>query len=335
MSGEVIELTGARKAAVLLMSLDVESAREVMTLMSKEEIRLLSEEMTKLGKIDNDVAEDIVEEVWEEVYAGDDIIGNISSTERFLIDVLGEEEVKPILNKIKGPKGNTIWEKLENVEEEKLFLYIKDESAQTIALLLSRLSSNIVAKIIPRFDDDIATDILLRLTKLSNISDEVFDVLEHNLESEFLQCLDTVESNVSDKIVCDIFNNFNKTNEARFMTLITKKDKQLAQIIRDNMFVFDDLKKIGDDGMKTIVSVIDKNLLPRALKGAEQELQDKFLNNMSERAAKIIKEDMMALGPIKMSEVDESQNGILVSVKELLDNGSVNLDSENSEDLVE
>ena len=122
MQSDVIELSGVRKAAILLMKLDVESARNVLKLMSNKEVQMISKEMSIMGAIENEVINSIIDEVWEAVDDGDKLIGNINSTERFLNDVLGNDSVKGIINNITGPKGGTIWEKLSSIDEEKIFL---------------------------------------------------------------------------------------------------------------------------------------------------------------------------------------------------------------------
>ena len=188
------------------------------------------------------------------------------------------------------------------------------------------------SKIIAKFDDKRAVEILLRISALPNMDEETIKVLEDNLEDNLLDKFDVGSEANSLQMIFDIFNNFNKSNEMRFTSLIEKADKELFSQIKANIFGFDDIVKIDDAGMKTVVSAIDKIYLPKALKGAKEELQVKFLGNMSERAAKIIREDMGALGAIRMKDVEEAQGIILNNIKELIDNGSVNMESEDGDD---
>ncbi len=316
---------GLKKAAIFLMSLEVDSARSILKLMDSNEIKKLSQVMSSLGIIDSNFKHNIIDEVLTEMDNANNMIGNINSTERFLVEVLGEEAVKSILTDIKGPPGNTVWEKLCNIDPEKLFSYIHKENSQTIALIMSKLSSETSSKLISMFSDEVAVDVLIKVANLGDIPDDVLSVLERNIKYEFIDNIGNVDIDGGKKIVYEIFNSFNKANEARMMKLMEKQQKELATNIRENMFTFDDIIKFDDNGMQSLMKVVDKNLLPVALKGAEEKLRDKFLNNMSERAAKIIKEDMEASGPIKMSDVDKSQAGIVKAAKDLLDSGEVSL----------
>ena len=329
------DLNGPKRAALLIRSVDQNTAKSLFSMMSKDEIKKISKAMSELGVVEAEVQQKLISHVIMELDDDSNVVGNIDSTEAFLSEVLDENLRDEILNNIKGPEGNTVWEKLGNMNAEKLFSYIKNEHVQTIVLVVSKLPAAKASKILSMFDEEKAVEVMSRIPDLSEIDEDVLWIVEDNIRDDVVGNVDKLSEEGSERLVFDIFNNFNKVVEAKMMKLMQKKAPELAKKIEDNMFTFDNLKEFGGSDMQILLKVIDKSILPVALKGANDELRSLFLENMSERAAKIVKEDMSALGPIRMSDVDSAQSKILTEARNLIDKGEIVLKNADGEEMVE
>jgi Tfp pilus assembly protein PilN len=171
--------------------------------------------------------------------------------------------------------------------------------------------------------EDLAFEVLQRILVMDNVPREVLAAVEESLKTEFMRSLAQKNTRDSHELLAEIFNNFDRTNEQRFMGVLEKANPEDAERVRALMFTFDDIMKTDDKGIQTILRDVDKDILSLALKGAKPEMREKFLKNMSERAAKILKEDMEVMGPVKVKDVDEAQMKIVGVAKQLADRGEI------------
>jgi flagellar motor switch protein FliG len=199
-----------------------------------------------------------------------------------------------------------------------------NEYPQTVAVIMSRIKSSHAAKVLSVLPEDLAIEVMQRILVMDNVPREVLIAVEDSLKSEFMRNLAQKQSRDSHELMAEIFNNFDRANEGRFMGLLEKSNPEDAEQIRSLMFTFDDIMKTDDKGIQAILKdVPDKDVLALALKGAKPELKEKFLKNMSERAAKILREDMETMGPVKVKDVDEAQQKIVTAAKTLADKGEI------------
>jgi flagellar motor switch protein FliG len=209
------------------------------------------------------------------------------------------------------------------VGEEVLASYLKNEYPQTVALVLSKIKPDHAARVLGVLPEDLSLEVIMRMLTLESVKKEVLEGIEKTLRMEFMSNLAKTQKRDSHEVMADIFNNFDRATESRFMKVLEERDKEAADRIRALMFTFEDLKKVDKAGIQTLLRGIDKDKLAIALKGASEEIKALFFGNMSERAAKILREDMEAKGPVRIRDVDEAQMVIVTAAKDLAAKGEI------------
>ncbi len=322
-SDDYRSLTGIQKVSILMMSMGEENAGKIFSMMEDEEIKEISGSMSNLGSISNDTVERLYLEFSEQMSESGIVMGTFDSTESLLLKALGKERVDNIMEDIRGPAGRTTWEKLGNVNEEVLATYLKNEYPQTIALVMSKLTADHAAKVLSVLPEDLAMEVMLRMLSMEAVKKEVLDGVEKTLKVEFMNNLAKTQRRDSNELMAEIFNNFDRNTEGVFMGKLEEYNEEVAENIRALMFTFEDLSKIDNTGVQTILRVADKDKLGLALKGASDTVKNLFLQNMSERAAKIMQEDMEAMGPVRLKDVDEAQMIVVNTAKDLAAKGDI------------
>ncbi len=317
------KLTGPQKIAILLMSVGEESAGKLFGMMDDEEIREISSTMATLGEVSSETVERLYVEFAEQMTASGAVVGTYDTAERLLIKALGKDRVDSIMEDIRGPAGKTTWDKLGNVSEEVLAGYLKNEYPQTIALVLSKIKPDHAARVLTVLPEDLSLEVIMRMLTMEAVKKEVLEGIEKTLRMEFMSNLAKTQRRDSHEMMAEIFNNFDRNTESRFMKVLEERDKESSDRIRALMFTFEDLKKIDGAGIQALMRVIDKDKLTIALKGASDTIKTLFFDNMSERAAKILREDMESKGPVRIRDVDEAQMTIVVAAKDLAAKGEI------------
>lgn len=225
-----------------------------------------------------------------------------------------------------------MWEKLANVNEEILGNFLQKEYPQTVAVVMSKISTDHAAKVLAMLPDSFALEVINRMLRMEAVQKEVLEDIERTLRTEFMSNLAKTQRRDSHELVADIFNNLERTSEQKFMEQLEKAAPESAEKIRSLMFTFEDLQKLDPAAIQTVVRAADKEKLPTALKGATETLRDLFFSNMSERAAKIMKEDMAAMGPVRLRDVEEAQQYIVGVAKDLEDRGEITISTGAEED---
>jgi flagellar motor switch protein FliG len=328
------KLTGPEKAAILLLAVDAENSSKIFAMMTEEEVKEVSGAMAKLGVIRPDVVEHLVHEFTTELSNLTPFVGNIDTTEKLLEKALGKEKIKNLLDEIRGPVGKNTWDKLGNVNEDILASYLKNEYPQTAALIISKLASNHAARVLSSLPEDFTTEVLLRMINMEPVKKEVLDRVEKILKAEFISTLTKTQKHNTNVIIAEIFNNFDRNNETRYMKILENKVPESAATIKDLMFTFDDLIKVNGAGIQAMMRNIDKSKLTIALKGASEQIRTLFTSNMSQRAAKILQEDIEALGPVKVKDVDQAQGAIVAIAREMAMNGEITIAGGGDEELI-
>jgi flagellar motor switch protein FliG len=326
------KLSGAQKTAIFLMALGDETAVKLFSLMDDEEIRLVSGIMSTLGQVNSDIVERIILEFNEQVSASGSLIGNLDSTERLLVKALGRGKVDMIMEEIRGPAGRNTWDKLGNVNEEILANFLKNEYPQTIAVVLSKIKADHAARVLMNLPEDLSLEVITRMLSMEAVKKEVMDGIEKTLRMEFMSNLAKRQTRDSHEMLAEIFNNFDRNAEGKFMGKLEARSPESAERIRALMFTFEDLVKIDPSGIQTLMRGIDKDKMGVALKGASNTIKDLFLGNMSERAAKILREDMESMGPVRIKDVDEAQMYIVGIAKDLASKGEIIIAGDSEDD---
>jgi flagellar motor switch protein FliG len=326
------KLTGAQKTAIIMMSIDEENATKLFGLLSDEEIKEISNTMATLGTVSAETVERLFVDFVESMSNSGVVIGNFDSTERLLMKALGKDRVDSIMEDIRGPAGRTTWDKLGNVNEEILATFLKNEYPQTIALVLSKIKADHAARVLSVFPEELATDVILRMLGMEAVRKEVLDGVEKTLRLEFMSNLAKTQRRDTHEVMADIFNNFDRNTESKFMGMLEQKNGEAAERIRALMFTFEDLKKIDANGVQALLRVVPKDKLAIAMKGASEAIKDLFFKNMSERASKLLREDMEAMGPVRLKDVDEAQMAVVQVAKDLAAKGEIVIAGDTGED---
>lgn len=317
------KLSGAQKAAILMMSMDEENATKLFGMMEDEEIKEISTTMSSLGTVSSETVERLMHEFVDGMSSTGVVVGTFDSTERLLAKVLGKDRVDNIMEDIRGPAGRTTWDKLGNVNEEVLASFLKNEYPQTIALVLSKIKADHTARILSVFPDELAMEVINRMLNMESVKKEVLDGIEKTLRVEFMSNLAKTQRRDTHEIMAEVFNNFDRNTESKFMEMLEERSAESAEKIRNLMFTFEDLMKIDPAGIQSVLRGVDKDKLALAMKGASDAIKELFLGGMSERASKLLKEDMEAMGPVRLKEVDEAQMAIVQVAKDLAARGEI------------
>ena len=328
-------LTGPDKAAMLMLAVGEENAMAIFGLMDDDEISELSQNMANLGNISSQLIERLFIEFADQISTTGTVVGNLDSTERLLIKVLQRDKVDGIMDNIRGPMGRTMWDKLGNVNEEVLANYLQKEYPQTVAVVLSKVKHENAARVLSLLPEPLAMEVVLRLLRMEPIQKEVIDDIERTLRTDFMSNLARTSRRDSHELMAEIFNFLDRATENRFITSLEERNKDSAERIKALMFTFEDLGKLDPSGMQTLLRAAETDKVALALKGASEAVGDLFFSNMSERAAKIMKEDMQSMGPVRLRDVDEAQTYIVQMAKELAaKNEIVIADSKGEDELV-
>lgn len=326
-------LTGVEKTAIFLLSLGEEHTSKIFQHMDEEEIMEISQTMATLGKISSSVVERLFIDFAEQMSSSNSLIGTYQSTERLLSKSgMSKEKISQIMEEIRGPAGRTMWEKLGNVNEEVLANFLQKEYPQTVAVVLSKIQTDHAARVLALLPDGFALEVIHRMLRMEAIQKEVLDDVEKTLRTEFMANLARTARRDSHELMAEIFNNLDRSIESKIMESLEKTAPDAAEKIRSLMFTFEDLSHLDASSIQTIIRAADKDKLPLALKGATETLRDLFFSNMSERAAKIMKEDMASMGPVRLKEVEEAQQYIVNVAKDLESRGEVVLSKGKAED---
>jgi flagellar motor switch protein FliG len=314
---DVRAMSGPERAAVLMLSLGEEHAAKLFALMDDEEIKELSQTMANLGNVSSNVIERLFVDFADQISATGSLVGSYDSTERLLQKVLSKDRVDSIMEEIRGPAGRTMWDKLGNVNEAVLANYLKNEYPQTVAVVLSKIKPEHAARVLAQLPESFAMEVIMRMLRMEAVQKEVLDDVERTLRTEFMSNLARTSRRDAHEMMAEIFNNLDRASESRFINALEERNRDSAEKIKALMFTFEDLGRLDPSAVQTLLRNVDKAKLNIALKGASEPLRDLFFSNMSERAGKLLKEDMQSMGPVRLKDVDEAQMHMVNVAKEL------------------
>ena len=327
-------LTGPQKASVVMLALNEQQSVTMFSNMDDEEIKEISMSMANLGKMDSDVVEGVFTEFVTRLSSTGSLIGTYEGTERILRQAMGDR-ADDMMEELRGPAGRTLWEKLGNVNEGMLAAYLKSEYPQTIAVVLSKLEPDHAARVLSALPEETAMEVIGRMLSMEGVRKEILQTLEETLRTEFMANLARTSRRDPHESMADIFNNFDRATEKKFLESLEEVNRDSAERIKGLMFTFEDLNKLDPASVQVLLRTADKDKLGLALKGASEDLRDLFFSNMSERAGKMMREDMEALGPVRLRDVDEAQGALVTIAKDLSDRGEIVIaDSKGEDELI-
>ncbi len=328
---ETVHYKGAEKAAIVLLCLG-EEAKKLWTLLDDEEIKELSQTMSALGVVPSGTVEQIVVEFVQKLSTSGSIMGSYEQTQRMLGAFLPKDKVESLMEEIRGPAGRNIWDKLANVNETVLASYLKNEYPQTVAVVLAKIVPEHAAKVLAELPEEFAAECMQRMLAMEPVQRDILEKIETTLRTEFMSNLARTSKRDSHELMADIFNNFDRQTEAKFLTALEGRNRDAADRIRALMFVFEDLGKLDSGGVQTLLRAVDKSDLALGLKGASDTLRQLFFSNMSERGAKLLREDMAGMGPVRLKDVEAAQTKMVAAAKDLAARGEIVLSEGKAED---
>ncbi|MEZ5957569.1 MAG: flagellar motor switch protein FliG [Hyphomonadaceae bacterium] len=328
---DLVRFSGAEKAAIILMALG-EDAKKLWEVMDEDEIKEVSQAMASLGMVPSGVVEALVQEFVQRLSGAGSIMGSVEQTQRMLMNILPKEKVDSLMEEIRGPAGRNIWDKLANVHESVLASYLKNEYPQTVAVVLAKVRPEHAAKVLAELPQDFAAECVVRMLAMEPVHRDILEKIETTLRTEFMSNLARTSKRDSHELMAEIFNNFDRQTESRFMGALEGKSNESADRIKALMFVFEDLGKLDSGGIQTLLRAVDKTDLALSLKGASDTLRNLFLSNMSERGGKLLKDEMASMGPVRLKDVDAAQTRMVATAKDLSARGEIVLSDGKSED---
>ena len=325
------KLTGPEKAAVILLSLGEDHTRLWQGL-DEDEIKEISQAMASLGTVSAQVVEELLVEFVSGMSGSGAVMGSFEQTQRLLASFMPGDRVEGLMEEIRGPAGRTMWDKLGNVNEAVLANYLKNEYPQTVAVVLSKIKPDHASRVLTSLPEDFALECVQRMLRMEPVQREILDKIEQTLRTEFMSNLARTSKRDSHEMMADIFNSFDRQTEARFIGALEERNREAAERIRALMFVFEDLAKLDPGGIQTLLRAVEKDSLGLALKGSSEALRELFFSNMSERAAKIMREDMDSMGPVRLKDVDQAQMAMVQVAKDLAAKGEIMLVGQGGDD---
>ena len=325
-------LTGPQKSAIMMLSLGEEQAGKLFGMMEDDEIKELSQIMANLGTVGANLVERLFVDFADTISNTGSLVGSYESTERLLVKALDKDRVALIMEEIRGPAGRTMWDKLGNVHEQVLANYLKNEYPQTVAVILSKIKSDHASRVLALLPEGFAMEVVMRILHMEAVQKDVLESIEKTLRNEFMSNLARTARRDSHEMMAEIFNNLDRNTEARFLTALEERSRDSAEKIKKLMFTFEDLNRLDTAGAQTLLRHVEKEKLALALKGASDPVKELFFANMSERAGKMLKDDMDSLGPVRLKDVEDAQTAVVTLAKELSSSGQIVISEGKDED---
>lgn len=336
MAEDVRKLSGTEKAAVFLRSIGEADAAEILKHMGPKEVQKVGQAMATLQNVTREevqgVLNSFVTTVEQETGLG---IGSHDYVRKMLVGALGEDRAGSLLERILSGSNTNGLEQLKWMDARGIYEVIRLEHPQIIAIVCSFLDADQAAEVLSMFPDRDQSNIVLRIATLDGVQPAALTELNEILEKQFSGNAGAQTTMVGGlKTAADILNFVDTSIEAAIMEKIKESEPDLGQSIEDLMFVFDNLNEVDDRSIQTLMREIQTDQLQLALKGADDGLKEKFLNNMSQRAAEMMRDDLEAMGPVRLSDVESAQKAILATARNLAEKGEIMLGGGAGDDYV-
>ena len=319
------ELSGVKKSAILLLSLEEDQAAEILKRLPADAVEEVSREIASMGEIPISVRKEVFGEFYNTALAHAYLAeGGLEYAKTLLMKSLDKHEADRIIKQVTQQVQTTPFSFLQKAESENLLTFIQDEHPQTIALILAHLPPQKASEILVGLPAQKQVEVVKRIANMEQTNPEVIKEVERGLEHRLSDIVSqTFEKAGGVDTVAEILNLADRSTEKGIMEGLEAEDPDLVESIRRLMFVFEDILLVNDKGIQAVLKEVDNEDLSLALKTASQELKDKIFKNMSERAAQLIQEDMQYMGPVRVSDVEAAQQKIVDIVRRLEDAGEI------------
>jgi flagellar motor switch protein FliG len=329
-------ITGPQKAAIFLLMMGEDYTSEVFRKLEPDEITKLVAHMSETKAVPQEILLRIMEEFLHSVESEGQLMVEGESFLKNVVDgSLGKERARAVYKELEKSKKNVPFGYLDGIDSSIVVNLIKGEHPQTIALILGTLPPDMAAEILSGLPEQIQVDVAMRIVRMEQVPKEVIQEVDQMLQKEVRGLGDSSSRDVDGTTaLADILNEIDKSSEEHILSSLEEEDEQMAEEVRQLMFIFEDLSKVDDRGFREILKHVDKQELTLALRTASEELKEKFLSNMSERAREMLQEDMEIMGPVRISEVEQAQLKILKAARQLESEGKIVLGRGKEDTLV-
>ncbi|MCB0310418.1 MAG: flagellar motor switch protein FliG [Bdellovibrionales bacterium] len=326
-------LSNTEKAALTLLTLGKELAAEVLQHLNEQEVKRISRAFMAVSEVDRETQFSVAREFTQMMTAGSKLlVDGRDFAKEVIAEAFGDAEGEGLLEYITGSRKEQISTIFADVPEKILNAFVQAEHPQTVSFLMTKMNADQAATVLQTMSEDVQTDILIRIANLNVVKGDVVDEVREVLRAQLRVSGANEEEVVGPKAAADILNFVDRTNEERILTEIEEMYPDMAEQIRNLMFTFEDCKKIDDKGIQTVLKEVPRDQLVISLKTASEDLRDLLFRNVSQRAATMILEDLEALGPVKLKDVEKAQQGIVDIVRRLEAEGKIFIGGGGDED---
>lgn len=329
---EMKRFSPRQRAAALMLALGQEHGAPIWEQLSIDEMKELSASMASLGQVPASVIEHVLLQFSGEISSMATCHGSLETTERLLISMMGSERVNEIMEEIRGPSGRTMWDKLSNVSESVLAGYLRNEHAQTVAVILTKLRPEHAARVLGALPRPLSVEVVQRMLRMDTVQKEVLAQVETTLKTEFMANFARAQRRDPHEAMAELFNAMDRSTEESMLEALDAKAPEAAERIRALMFTFEDLANLLPASIGMIVRQADKRQMALALKGAPEVIRQLFFSTMTERSAKLLREDMASMGPVRSRDCEDAQSALVRLAKQLADSGEIVLVDPKSDD---
>ncbi|BFT31106.1 flagellar motor switch protein FliG [Alteromonas sp. D210916BOD_24] len=333
---DVSKLEGVEKAAILLLSLSEEDAAQILKHLEPKQVQKLGTEMAKVEDMTQSKITAVHKHFIDEIQNYSTIgFQSQDFVKRALTAALGEDKAANLIDQILMGSGAKGLDSLKWMDSKQVASIIRNEHPQIQTIVLSYLEPEQSAEILAQFPEKVRLDLLMRIANLEEVQPAALQELNEIMEKQFAGQAGTQAAKMGGlKSAANIMNYLDTAIEGQLMDAIREQDEEMSQQIQDLMFVFDNLVDVDDKGIQAILREVQQDALLKAIKGADEELKDKILRNMSKRAAEMLNDDLEALGPVRISEVETAQKEILSVARRLSDAGEIMLGGGGGEEFL-
>ena len=329
-------LTGAEKTAILFLCLGEERGSKLMQELKSNEINKITRAITSMGEVRSEIVEEVMREFGIKFAEYGGIIGSVEAARGLLKGFLPEDRVNQILEEIEGGVGDNLWEEISKLDEIAFADYLRKEHNQTIAVILARVSADAVARVLPLLGEDRSVDIIERMVAVEPLPSEAMQAIEDSLRREVLAKAGNNAEAEAEKQIVKVFNKLDGELMDGISRGLEKNIPEKLRAIKQKMFVFDDLGKVPANSLAKVMREVAGNTLPLALRGAEKDVREHFLNCLPARSRDMLVEEMKAMGPVKSKDVKQAQSELVEAAVSLAESGDIELpEDDDGEEMLE